>query len=156
MRTFFFKSVVQAALIVFLGVMLAFLLNAIRTEPLPLVVVPSERGISVADAFALYQQGGAIFIDARDSWSFEEMGHLPGALNIQPNDVHARAEELLALSKSGKMLITYCDGARCFLGEKTAHKIIALGIAADVRVLHNGWTLWQRSSLPMEKWRERQ
>jgi rhodanese-related sulfurtransferase len=155
-RAFFTKSIWQAALIVVLGAVVALLFNALRTSPLPLLTAPltaPEQLISITEAAALHQQGKVVFIDARDAWSFEEMGHLPGALNVEPKAVASRAAELVALANSGKKLIAYCDGEGCSLGTYTARHIAALGVPG-VRVLHNGWTLWQQAGLPLAKGKE--
>jgi len=57
--------------------------------------------ISLDDAWTLYRQKKAVFLDARDSDTFWK-GHVPGALNIPPPDAEYWAddtEELITLLK---------------------------------------------------------
>lgn len=59
--------------------------------------------VSLEDAKAALDSGEAIFLDVRDSQSFEQ-GHIPGAVNIPLALLQNRANEL----DSNKWIITYC------------------------------------------------
>lgn len=59
--------------------------------------------VSLEDAKAALDSGEAIFLDVRDSQSYE-VGHIPGAVNIPLALLQNRANEL----DSNKWIITYC------------------------------------------------
>jgi 3-mercaptopyruvate sulfurtransferase SseA len=46
-------------------------------------------------------------------------------------------------------IITYCDGESCELSHELALFLKEMGFA-NVRVLVNGWTVWQQAGLPTE------
>jgi 3-mercaptopyruvate sulfurtransferase SseA len=71
--------------------------------PTPASVEQAER-VSLADAKAAYEARKAVFVDVRDSSSFEA-SHIPGALSIPLNDLNIRIGEL-----DPKMwIIPYCS-----------------------------------------------
>lgn len=47
------------------------------------------------------------------------------------------------------VIITYCDGDTCNLSKELALLLENLGFS-KVRVLVNGWTVWQNAGLPVE------
>ena len=59
--------------------------------------------VTLADAKAALDSGEAIFLDVRDSQSYE-LGHIPGAVNIPLALLQNRANEL----DPNKWIITYC------------------------------------------------
>ena len=63
----------------------------------------SVERVSLADAKAALDSGEAIFLDVRDSQSYE-IGHIPGAVNIPLALLQNRANEL----DPNKWIITYC------------------------------------------------
>ena len=60
--------------------------------------------ISWADFRKLYEAGGLVLIDVRDSASFEA-GHIPGARSVPLSDVESKAAELDRLEKP---IVLYC------------------------------------------------
>jgi 3-mercaptopyruvate sulfurtransferase SseA len=63
---------------------------------------PDVARVSLADAKAAYDTGGAIFVDVRDQVSYEQR-HIPGALSIPLGELPDRIGEL---NKSA-WIITY-------------------------------------------------
>lgn len=59
--------------------------------------------VSLADSKAAFDAGTAVFVDVRDSSSFE-VSHIPGALLIPLNDLVNRMNEL----DPSSWIITYC------------------------------------------------
>lgn len=137
------------------AVALAFLFNAMRTDD-PFAVrsttstpqqdtpVP-DKEISLAEAEALFRSGQAVFLDARDP-DLYAAGHIEGAFSLPP---FAFTREFPAIREQleQKTAITYCDGEFCELSHELADQLSAAG-ADNVRVLKNGWTLWQTQGLP--------
>lgn len=64
---------------------------------------PDVVRISLRDAKAAYDAGSALFLDVRDSDSYNA-SHIPGALNIEV----AQLLTQLAKLDSSKSIITYC------------------------------------------------
>ncbi len=154
------SGLLQAAGLLLVGSLLGGGINAIRPAGLPwsgswnpeAVSARHLQGlpeISLEEAWRLYQEGRSLFLDARDRASFE-LGHLPGALNIVPEEAAEFAEEIRSLSESGLVPIAYCDGAACPLSSQLARKLQAMGLQS-VRILVNGWGRWRQAGFPVEK-----
>jgi 3-mercaptopyruvate sulfurtransferase SseA len=47
------------------------------------------------------------------------------------------------------LIIAYCDGESCTLSKELAFELAARGYS-HVRVLVNGWSVWQDANLPVE------
>lgn len=59
--------------------------------------------VTLSDAYAAFQSGGAVFLDVRDAGSYG-LGHVQGALSIPINDLPERLGEL----DQNSWIITYC------------------------------------------------
>jgi rhodanese-related sulfurtransferase len=150
------KAAWQVALMIVLGVVLAVCTNALRHDGLPLLPPTSVKDeaqaikmFSVGDAWKLYRQGRAIFLDARDVYTYSS-AHLPGAINVPPEAAKSRAAQLKELAKENKVLVAYCDGKGCNKAME-----LALSLKADrvpgVAVLPEGWQGWMESGYPIEE-----
>ncbi|MDD5712521.1 MAG: rhodanese-like domain-containing protein [Smithellaceae bacterium] len=156
------KAIRQSAVLIALALLLGVASQSIRADAIPWLgkwdtspsagsstAYPGVSTISLQEAWKLYRAGKVCFLDARDSWSYND-GHLPGALHIPPAEAAKKAAEVKALAAGGKTLISYCDGATCPLGEQLASALRKEGVVS-VRVLKNGWTLWQETGYPTER-----
>jgi rhodanese-related sulfurtransferase len=150
----------QGTVLLITGLALGAAFNGIRTDGLPwkgawspsAVAEAQYKGlqvISAKEAWSLQQAGQALFLDARDPFSFQE-GHLPGALNVPPEEARAFAEDLKGLAQGGMQLIAYCDGKDCPLSPELARALQSLGVPL-VRVLVDGWSRWREEGFPVEK-----
>jgi|SRR5918996_4222900 thiosulfate sulfurtransferase len=98
------------------------------------------RQISVSEAKTHLEDGSAVFVDIRDSGSYER-GHIPGALPLNDGNV----EEFLSQADKGKRTIVCCY-----------HGISSQGAAAyfeergftDVYSLIGGYEAWSNQRLP--------
>jgi rhodanese-related sulfurtransferase len=104
--------------------------------------------IGLSEARRLFQQEEAIFVDARPESQYAE-GHIQGALNIPWQDVDRYFVETADRLGSAPTVITYCDGESCDLSHELALFLQEMGFE-DVRVLVNGWTVWQQAGLPTQ------
>ena len=152
-------GVKQAALLVIISLALGISFQAVRSDKIPWVgswttlsvTTQSLQGaadISLSEAFALYRDHRALFLDARDPWSFEE-GHLAGAVHIEPQDAGKQTAEIQKRA-GGRQIVAYCDGAECHLGVDLAKALEKQGISS-VKVLINGWSRWREAGYPVEK-----
>ncbi|MEJ5378152.1 MAG: rhodanese-like domain-containing protein [bacterium] len=154
------KALMQAALLLILGGALGVVSEQIRGSKIAWVASWSQKEvtaknleglqeISPKEAWEAHRAGKAIFLDARDPWSFAS-GHLPGAINVPVSEVETYFDEISALEQAGLIPVAYCDGADCPLGAELARALREKGVK-DVRVLVNGWSLWRDSGYPVEQ-----
>lgn len=105
--------------------------------------------ISLDQAKQLFDRKGAVFVDARPRSQYED-GHISSALNLPWQDATNTFVDLVVKLEEKDTLITYCDGEDCALSHDLAIFLKEMGFA-DVRVLVNGWTIWQDAGLPTRK-----
>ncbi len=107
------------------------------------LVVPLEH------AGELFKDEAALFLDARPQDQYAQ-GHIRGALSLPWQEVERYFAEIADRLPDDKTIITYCDGETCDLSHELALFLKEMGFA-DVRVLVNGWTVWQRAGLPTDE-----
>ena len=105
--------------------------------------------ISLEEAGARHKAGSALFLDARDPAGYQA-GHLPGAMNVPPQEAEVFSEEIRALAESGMEVIAYCDGVDCPLSAELARALQGRGVPS-VKVLVNGWSRWRDAGFPTER-----
>ena len=105
--------------------------------------------ISLSEAAKLFTEKAAVFIDARSDEDFRK-GHIQGAKSLPWQDVDQRFIEIAEEISPDVTIITYCDGETCKLSHDLALFLIDMGFN-DVRVLINGWSVWQETNLSVEK-----
>jgi rhodanese-related sulfurtransferase len=117
--------------------------------PSPLVVsgaqssaAPQFPRISQADAFKLFSEGKATFIDVRSNEQFT-LGHIKGAVNIPRSQVLGRFNEIVP----GKTVITYCACGAEEASGVAASSLISHGVK-NVFALKGGWKEWKSSGHP--------
>jgi rhodanese-related sulfurtransferase len=99
--------------------------------------------ISQADAFKLFREGKATFIDVRSNEQFG-YGHIKGAVNIPRSQILGRFAEIMP----GKTIITYCAcGAEESSGVATAN-LMSHGVK-NVFALKGGWGEWKTAGRPI-------
>jgi rhodanese-related sulfurtransferase len=154
----------QLAALVLIAAALGLSCNQVRTTGLPLVgdwspeaQLTTSSGdslaISLAEAEGMYYAHAAIFLDARSPVLYNE-GHIEGALNLPWEsapweDLDTRFAETLRDYSPETTFITYCDGEGCSLSRELAMAMLERGYL-EVRVLVNGWTLWNNRRLPVD------
>jgi rhodanese-related sulfurtransferase len=72
--------------------------------------------------------------------------HIPGALNIPPDQVRALASELIP--RKDLEVIVYCAGGTCHASEKVAEELTEIGYS-DVRHYAGGKSDWIEAGLPV-------
>lgn len=154
----FRKTIGQSLGILALSAALAFGVNALRPDGLPLasaapksaVQLDSAAGeIPIKDAAMLFITKRAVFLDARSQLEYE-MGHIQGAISLPPREFAAQFQDIKPQLQGKEAVITYCDGERCPLSISLAKHLRDAGVK-NVYVLKNGWSLWQAEKLPIEK-----
>jgi rhodanese-related sulfurtransferase len=154
------SSVVREAIIISVTALIfAIVGNLLRQTSIPLFGFSPPKAASVdqikipeitlGEAHDLYLKNKVVFVDARDPFSFEE-GHISGAINIYPDEIAQHAAQLKKMVSVGSVVITYCDGPKCPLSKQTAQGLQLQGLPV-VKVLVDGWSLWQKAGYPVAK-----
>jgi|WetSurMetagenome_2_1015567.scaffolds.fasta_scaffold86943_2 rhodanese-related sulfurtransferase len=154
-----FEVVWQGMAILLLASAIALFVNQLRLEGLPLVADWSPEAqlkldsgdslaISLDEVEALFISRSALFLDARSRDLFAE-GHIQGAANLPWDEFDQSFALVMADIPQETPLVTYCDGESCGLSKDLAIALLEKGYT-NVRVLVNGWTLWQEKNLPLE------
>ena len=150
----------QSVAILLIALITAFAFNQFRPNKLPLMGDWSGRTqltsdfaegmmISLDEAEEYFFTESAIFLDAR-SQELYELAHIEGARSLPWDSVEERFSEVMADISSETLIITYCDEESCSLSEDLALLLFQKGYR-NVRVLVNGWMLWQQNHLPIER-----
>jgi rhodanese-related sulfurtransferase len=154
------KALNQLTVIILLSLISALLVNQFRPDRLPLVAdwSPETRltfdsgkimVIPLVEAKRLFSSGRAIFLDARSPEEYRE-GHIRGAINLPWQSFAQYVGKVMLDIPPDARIVTYCDGEHCSLSEDLAMELFFMGYE-NIRVLVNGWNVWQENSLPIEK-----
>ncbi|MBX2991200.1 MAG: rhodanese-like domain-containing protein [Bacteroidetes bacterium] len=150
-------TVREAIIIILASTVLGFSYSYIMKKglflpPVPLIaapqaVVPPEF-VSYEEALKLFNEGKAIFADARHEYDFK-LGHIPGAVNVPLKDFILQTSPL-ANTPEDRLIITYCDGEDCNSSIELAQKLSEAGFT-KVRMFFGGWNEWQQHNLSTER-----
>jgi rhodanese-related sulfurtransferase len=106
------------------------------------------KTINLAQAYALFQQGRALFIDARPADEYAEL-HVSKALNLTPDMLKGEGAKLLANIPKDREIVVYCSESSCDLSLKVAEKLQALGFTR-VRAFTVGFRAWDEAGYPAD------
>jgi len=106
------------------------------------------KTVNLAQAYALFEQGQARFIDARPADEFKEL-HVPKSLNIPPDRVSAGVAEKVAGLAKDQEIVVYCGQVSCDLALKVAEKLQALGFTRVTAYL-GGFRAWDEAGYPAD------
>jgi len=157
---FWFRVFWQALSVFLLAVILGMVINMSCSTGLnpvrPRVLEQSSTAdtspafeITLDEAFSIFNTGKAVFLDARSPETYDN-GHIPGALNLPWNEFEERCDKVLGPVPPDTLVITYCDGEGCPLGDYLAEELTTGGYF-NVRVLTSGWIGWIKEGFPLEK-----
>lgn len=149
------SALLQGIVLVACAALFAAAFNACRQGGLELRGRPGlqEAGgfetITLEEAFAGYERGEIVFVDARDPVAFRS-GRLPGALGIPVDEAALHSERLKRELSSTRVAVIYCDGPGCPLSERLASALSARGVCG-MRILGEGWEGWYEAGFPVEE-----
>ena len=148
-----------AVLYVLIASLIALGVNAVRSDPLPLVYdwtkaaesnqPPDGSGVTVWDlerVKADYQKPGVVVLDARPV-DFFYMSHIPGAISLPLEQAESMLSSVLAKIPENAVIVTYCDGPSCPSAHNLAQKIVQAG-RRNVMVFIGGMEMWSQAGLP--------
>jgi len=149
-------ALVSAAFL--LSIALGFFVNLFRSDPLSfpyrvrsarmLAGVPGTgkepHAITLAGAEAAWRKGAAVFVDARESFFFEE-GHIPRAINLPASKITGKKLPALPADPAANVIV-YCSGGDCEDSGIVARALLAAG-CQNVAILSGGWDAWSAAKI---------
>ncbi len=90
------------------------------------------------------KDGVVTVLDVRPSEEFEA-GHIPGAVNLPPDDLEKRLDDL----PRDQEIIAYCRGPYCVLAFEAVAALRQRGFTA--RRLYEGFPEWKAAGLPVNR-----
>jgi len=143
----------EALIVTIAAAALGIGMNALREDRIPLIASPEDFAVStkaelirIEDARRLFDEGRAVFIDARSREIFVRQ-HIEGALNIEPT---SNVANLGWLSQTDSYLITYASSTTQGQAGVVADRLIEMG-CTNVYVLRGGFEAWLEAGLPIEE-----
>jgi rhodanese-related sulfurtransferase len=106
------------------------------------------KTLNLAQAYALFQQGRALFIDARPADEYAEI-HVAKAVNITPGMLENGATERMAGISKDREIVVYCSQESCDLALRVAEKLQALGFSR-VMAFAGGFRAWDEAGYPAD------
>jgi len=124
--------------------------NAVRDDGIPLVASPEDFSVStkaelmrIQDAKKLFDEGAAVFVDARSAEVFSSK-HIEGAINIEPA---GNLDDFSWLTKADAYIIAYASRETQRQAGVVADRLIDIG-CSKVYVLRGGLEAWLEAGLP--------
>ncbi len=100
--------------------------------------------ISVSDAKALLDKGGATFLDCREPKEYKS-GHIPGAVNIPRGLLEFKIGK--KIPDKNASIVIYCkSGGRASLG---CCNLVRMGYK-NIKNIDGGWKAWSKAGYPVE------
>ena len=149
----------QAGLILLAAVVAGLLANQFRNDgirvtpvqPPPVAsdtgALPNPKMIDVDTAARWFNDGSAIFIDARDKYGFAD-NHVPGAINLDALEADTWMMDIYSRLPQDGRIITYSDGDTDERALLLAARLTEIGFKS-VYYLDNGWLGWLDRGLPV-------
>ncbi len=109
---------------------------------------PGDSLLSLKDAYSLYTDKKAIFIDAREAVDYEA-GHITGAINFPFEEWDDYWESVRPKLDPNKEIVAYCGGQDCELSLFSARELKEVGYP-NAYVFFGGWEKWKDAGLPTE------
>ena len=147
------RAVVEGVIILVASVAAGLAVNHARTGGIPLVAEPeafrvrtNAEFMKVQDAYRYFDEGTAIFLDAREPELYAAE-RIEGAMNVSPS---GGVERMAWLVGTDVRIICYsCEENQREAGV-LADMLLEIG-CDEVYVLHGGIEGWQESGFPMEE-----
>jgi len=108
----------------------------------------SVKLISLDQAFAVWQRGQALFVDARKPEEYREL-HIKGARNLPVQEFPRFNLLFLACASPGGAIVVYCSEESCDAAFKVANKLLSLGFT-QVMVMGEGFRVWDDKGFPVD------
>ena len=106
------------------------------------------RTLDLAQAYQIWQEKRALFVDARKAEEYQEL-HVQGAVNVPPETwPELPSSELMKMAKTQELVI-YCSQESCDDALKLAKKLRAAGFTR-VMAFTGGFRAWDEAGYPAD------
>lgn len=105
------------------------------------------EAITIAEAKAVFDKRGALFLDARPPDQYAE-GHIPGALNLPADAFDDTFPNLADQIEASPFIIVSCEGGECSDSIHVAERLIEYGFLGT-RVMLDGFRSWADAGYPV-------
>jgi len=106
------------------------------------------RTLDLAQAYQIWQEKRALFVDARKAEEYQEL-HVQGAVNVAPETwEELSASELMQMDRM-RELVVYCSQESCDDALKLAKKLRAAGFTR-VMAFTGGFRAWDEAGYPAD------
>lgn len=102
----------------------------------------------VEKAKQIFDQGKAVFVDARLEASFNQ-GHITGAVSLPLDRFQEDIQNFHERYGASTLIVTYCSGRSCPDSQQLA-LLLALAGYTDIRVFIDGYAAWKEKGYPSE------
>lgn len=105
--------------------------------------------LAAGDAFSIFKEKSALFIDARGPDEFAA-GHIPGAINVPYDSVSApKYAKALSQIASDDRMVVYCNTHLCIVSRSGAEGMVFNGFTRVI--IAEGFWRWEEMGLPVER-----
>jgi rhodanese-related sulfurtransferase len=104
--------------------------------------------LNLAQTYAIFQKGQALFVDARDADEYAEL-HIAGAVNLPAELLTRQGNRALEGIPRDRRIVVYCGLANCDKGLEVAEKLLALKFTR-VSAFMGGFRAWDEAGYPAE------
>lgn len=106
------------------------------------------KTVNLEQAYTLFQQGQALFIDARTPEEYAEL-HIPRALHLTLERLAESKGQAVAGLDRDREIVVYCGQVSCNSALKVAEKLQTLGFTR-VAVYLGGFRAWDEAGYPAD------
>ncbi len=106
------------------------------------------KTLSLKQAYEIFQQGQARFIDARPADEYAEL-HVPGAINLSPEDLKEGKVSPLSGTPKDQQLVVYCGQVTCDAALTVAERLQSMGYT-KVAAFLGGFREWDEAGFPAD------
>lgn len=122
--------------------------GVISARPKHDVVAHERELVDIKIVKAIYDRGGALFLDARPVEMFNER-HIAGAVSFPAWETEQRMETFINTYPPETRIITYCSGRECEDSHILAEFLSDMGYP-NVQVFLDGFPAWEKEGYPVE------
>lgn len=122
--------------------------GVISAKPKNDVVVQEREIDDMESAKVIFDEGEALFVDARDSATYKE-GHIRGAISLPVNEFDNRIEQFIENYPASRFIVVYCSGRECEDSHALAQYLSEMGYDR-IKVFIDGYAGWKKEAFPIE------
>jgi rhodanese-related sulfurtransferase len=106
------------------------------------------KTMNLEEAYALYREGKALFVDARPPEEYAEL-HIPGAVNLPEDKLKADLAQAVSGVPKERPLVVYCSQVSCNAALKVAEALQSQGFTR-VSAFMGGFRAWDEAGYPAD------